>query len=499
MASPWALALSRRIVMKYRWITAGVLVPLLLCGCMQSFGFEASGRQYVPQDIRENSGIEWMLPEKANATPKDNEWKTVYPKVRVQVFNGPAVTAKPTVTIPFKQPVSIRETRKDASGNPEWLRIELPSAAGESWVEARHMARSLDAFISQRFDGVDYGPVSKTVEYPGNPRVPVKGIYVTINTASSDNLEPLIRLAEETEINAFVIDVKDDYGRMLFHTKAASLFCPEANKGAPVKDIRALMRKLKEKNIYAIARIVTFKTPNYAQRYPERAVTDTAGGDVYQSSDGLHWASAYDRQLWRYNIEVAKEAAEAGFNEIQFDYVRFPDVKPSVEGRLDYKNTWNESKTLAIYRYLRFARAELEPYRVYIAADTFGWTASSLGDENIGQHWETLSNAVDYNCPMMYPSHYGPGNFGLRVPDAAPYATIAAGIKDAMARDANLSTPAVLRPWIQDFTAKWVKGHIPYGAEEVRAQIQALEDNGVHEFLIWNASNRYTRPALKDQ
>ncbi len=486
--------------MKLKRITAAALIPFLLCGCTQSFGFETAEKKAVPQDIRDNPGAVWMLPGTAVSAPPEKAWETGYPRVRTQVFNGPATTAKPTGILPVKKPVSILEMKNDKAGSPEWLRLDWKSEeGGEAWVEARHLAKSPSEFIVRRFDGVDYGPIEKVVEYPGNPRVLVKGVYVTINTASSSNIEALIKLADETEINAFVIDVKDDYGRMLFPTKAASLFCPEANKGAPVGDIRALMDKLKAKNIYTIARIVTFKTPNYALRYPERAITDTRTGEVYESSDGLHWASAFDRQLWRYNIEVAKEAAEAGFNEIQFDYVRFPDAKPSVESRLDYKNNWKESKTLAVYRYLRFARAQLEPYRVYIAADTFGWTASSIGDENIGQHWETLSNAVDYNCPMMYPSHYGPGNFGLAVPDAAPYATITAGIRDAKNRDANIETPGALRPWIQDFTAKWVRGHITYGPEAVRAQIQALEDNGVHEFLIWNAANRYTRPALKEQ
>ncbi len=485
--------------MKYRWMTAGVLIPLLLSGCTQTFGSEGAENQPPMQDIRENPGAVWMLPKVTPTPTVEKDWKKGYPRVNTQVFEGPEISAKPVGTIPAKLPITILEVKNDVAGNPEWLRVDLAGRTGASWVEARHLVKRPDAFISKPFAGVEYGPVAKPTDYPGNPRVVVKGVYVTVNTASSQNLDALIRLAEETEINAFVIDVKDDYGKMLFHTKAASLFCPEANKGAPVKDIRALIRRLKEKNIYAIARIVTFKTPNYALLYPERAITDTAVGDVYQSSDGLHWASAYDRQLWRYNVEVAKEAAEAGFNEIQFDYVRFPDAKPSVETRLDYKNVWNESKALAVYRYLRFSRAELEPYHVYLAADTFGWTASSLGDENIGQHWESVANVVDYNCPMMYPSHYGAGNFGLSIPDAKPYATINAGIKDAQGRDANLTTPGTLRPWIQDFTAKWVRGHITYGPAEVRAQIQALEDNGVHEFLIWNASNRYTRPALKEQ
>ncbi len=485
--------------MKFQCITAGLLIPLLLSGCAQSFGSEAAAPVKPPQDIRDNPGLVWMLPQLAPPLTAEKEWKKGYPKADTPVYSQPATTAGTSAVIPAKKPVDVVEVKNDAAGNPQWLRITDPALKGDAWVEAGNLVKTPDAFIIKRFEGVDYGPVPKKSEYPGNPRVTVKGLYVTVNTAASANLDALIKLADETEINAFVIDVKDDYGNMLFHTKAASLFCPEANEGAPVKDIRALMKKLKEKNIYTIARIVTFKTPNYALRYPERAITDPATADVYQSSDGLHWASAFDRQLWRYNVEVAKEAAEAGFNEIQFDYVRFPDAKPSVESRLDYKNAWNESKTLAIYRYLRFARAELEPYRVYMAADTFGWTASSQGDENIGQHWESLANVVDYNCPMMYPSHYGAGLFGLAVPDANPYATMDRGIKDAQARDGNLMTPGALRPWIQDFTARWVRGHISYGPEEVRAQIQALEDNGVHQFLIWNAGNRYTRGALKGQ
>ncbi len=482
--------------MKKRFIAAALLVPALLSGCGRSFGSETGALMPVPQDHRETPGRDWMLPGTAvPAAPAAAEWTTAYPRVTVQRFGGPETTAPPLGTLPPKQPVKVLSVKNGADGTPEWLQVSA-GQSGEAWAEARHMAPNLAAFIARPVAGVDYGPIDNQKVYPRNPRVKVKGVYVTVNTASSANLENLIRLAEETEINSFVIDVKDDYGRMLFPTKAATLFCPEANRGAPVKDIKALTARLKEKNIYLIARVVAFKTPNYALLYPERAVTDTVSGQVYESSDGLHWASAYDRQLWRYNVEVAKEAAEAGFNEIQFDYVRFPDVKPSVEARLDYKNQWQESKTLAVYRFLRFAREQLEPYGVYLAADTFGWTASSLGDENIGQHWESLSNVVDYNCPMMYPSHYGPGNFGLAVPDAHPYATIAGGIRDAKSRDANLETPAALRPWLQDFTAKWVRGYIRYGPEEVRAQIRALEENGIHEFLLWNAGNRYTRDAL---
>lgn len=485
--------------MGYKRIIGFTMGAVLLTGSICAFG---SGTEagFTPLDIRETAGARWMLPPKIEQQQPAADWKVVYPITAVQAFKEPSITSAPVFVLPFKVAVKPLERVDDDKGNPQWLKVKAgDGSASVGWIEARHVAASLTGFISKTYEGVDYGPIQKAKGYPGNPRVKVKGLYVTINTAASPALENLIRLADETEINGFVIDVKDDYGRMLFPTKAASLFCPEANQGATVKDIKGLMARLKEKNIYTIARIVTFKTPNYALKHPERAVYDKGTGQVYQSRDGLHWASAYDRVLWRYNVEVAKEAAEAGFNEIQFDYVRFPDVRGDVEARLDYKNSWGESKTLAVHRFLQFARAQLEPYRVYVAADTFGWTASSLGDENIGQHWESLSNVVDYNCPMIYPSHYGPGNFGIPVPDAAPYDTINRGIADALRRDANLETPAVLRPWIQDFTAKWVKGYIPYGPIEVRAQIQALEDNGIEEFLIWNAANRYTEGALKPE
>ncbi len=132
-----------------------------------------------------------------------------------------------------------------------------------------------------------------------------------------------------------------------------------------------------------------------------------------------------------------------------------------------------------------------------MSADVFGWVASAQNDVGIGQHWEALTNVVDIMCPMMYPSHYGPGNYGLSVPDAFPYETIDRGIKDALERDAHVDTPAKLRPWIQDFTARWVKGHIKYGPAEVEAQIRALEDNGINEYLLWNAGNYYTEGGIR--
>ncbi len=145
------------------------------------------------------------------------------------------------------------------------------------------------------------------------------------------------------------------------------------------------------------------------------------------------------------------------------------------------KNNLDENRSEAIHKFLVKAYDEISSKEAYVSADIFGWAASSISDEGIGQHWESLVTTIDYSCPMMYPSHYGPGIFGLAVPDANPYKTIYGSATDAIERNANLKNAATLRPWIQDFTARWVRGYIPYQDAEVRAQIKALKDNGVDE------------------
>jgi len=305
-------------------------------------------------------------------------------------------------------------------------------------------------------------------------------------------------MTKRTKINAFVIDVKDDNGNMLFKTAAADKFVPSANKNAPIKDVAAFIKKLRENNIYAIARIVCFKDPNYAKAYPDRVITYKSSGKPFVNADKLTWVTAYDRNLWEYNVSVAKEAAEAGFNEIQFDYVRFPASNGGkLDSSLNYGNEKNETKPQAIQEYLKYARKELTPYKVYTAADIYGLVGSVEDDMGLGQYWEAVSNIIDYVCPMMYPSHYGNGNYGLSVPDAYPYQTVYASTKDSVVRNKNITTPAVIRPWIQDFTAAWVKGHIRYGETQLKEQIRALEENGVDEYLLWNAGNNYTESALK--
>ena len=393
--------------------------------------------------------------------------------------------------------VDARETSPAAGDQISWVEVKSSYDANSALgiVKYDALTDTLTAFISKPYENVEYGAFEKNAFYEDNPPIDAKGVYLTGNSATTSKLDALIELADTSEINTFVIDVKDDNGYLLFESETAARLNPQANGHVYIDDIEAFITRLKEHNIYLIARIVTFKSPIYARANPDRAIVYKSGGGLYSDADGLIWASAHNRELWEYNVGVAKEAAALGFNEIQFDYVRFPAI--SNKEKYDFRNPNSESQVETIQNFLKYAYGELSPEHVYIGADVFGWAATAINDVGIGQHWEALSNVVDYICPMVYPSHYGPNIFGLAVPDAKPYETIYYAIEDSKARNSNLETPALIRPWIQDFTASWVKGHISYGAEELTLQIEALEEQGIASYMIWNSRNNYSEEALR--
>ncbi len=404
-------------------------------------------------------------------------------------------------SLPVGDPLYIKERIQDEQGVDTWYAVQYDYEDEKplGWIQAKRAVALRVELIDKPYDGVDYDHIRPTANYESNPRVQVKGIYLTGHTMTNSRLDDLIALADRTAINAFVIDVKDDNGTMLFPTEAAEKYSPKANQKSYFKagEVEAVIEKLKEHNIYMIARIVTFKSPKYAVAHTDRAIVYKNSGSLFKSGDGIIWASPHDRDLWDYNVSVAKEAAAKGFNEIQFDYVRFPATGSKLDKQLDFRNPEGHNKAQTIHNFLEYAYDILSKEEVYVSADVFGWAATSIGDVGIGQHWESLTHVVDYMSPMMYPSHYGPGIYGLSVPDAFPYETIDAGIQDALERDKNVETPSQLRPWIQDFTATWVKGYIRYGDKEVEAQIRALEDNGVGEYLIWNPINRYSEGGIR--
>lgn len=326
---------------------------------------------------------------------------------------------------------------------------------------------------------------------PAPPRrhVPARGIYLTGWTAGQKpELLRLLALVDRTELNAVVIDIKDCSGRTTYPTQVAAA----QRAGAPrddIADLGAVVRELHRRRIYAIARLVVFQDPVLARAQPELAV-QTPWGAQWREASGLMWVDPYSREVWDYNVAIALEAARAGFDEVQFDYVRFPSdgntktcVYPHEDGR---------ARREVIAGFLAYAGERLHEANVYVSADIFGLVPSAEDDLGIGQYYELTAAAVDFVSPMAYPSHYALRSFGLPDPDAAPGPTVYRTTSDALRRRDAAGAPAAVRPWLQDFSLR-----NPYGPREVRAQIDAAESLGVREWLLWNASNRYTEAALK--
>lgn len=416
---------------------------------------------------------------------------------------------------------------------------------------------------------------TKTDSVKERERMKVRGIYVSGPMAGNAGMDKLIELVDETELNALVIDIKNDDGYL-----TCDLNVPFAEQiGAEkhyIKDVPALVQKCKEKGIYLIARIVAFKDPVLARAVPELSLHKTDGSIFYDKS-GLAWVDPYRTEVWDYLVSVGAAAVQIGFDEVQFDYVRFStdsgmkqvDFSGSAEGR---------TKTEAITGFTEYASERLRGMGAAVSADVYGVVIDSRVDQEIvGQDYAELCRSLDAISPMVYPSHYGPYNYNIPIPDAQPYDTVLAAMQasrkvlagldpktglraaadgtkkdDVSGNDAadgnaevveavsgngaggnTMAAEAVsgndaagsvgvsensaptamsdeeiaalepedgvrasVRPWLQDFTATWVKGHIPYGAAEIRAQIQAVYDAGYEEWILWNAANRYTEEGL---
>jgi Uncharacterized conserved protein len=320
----------------------------------------------------------------------------------------------------------------------------------------------------------------------------VKGVYVTAYSAGGARLNTLLKLMDDTELNSMVVDIKDDNGYITYPTQTPELL----KLGTPQKyiaDIHAFMSKLETHNVYPIARIVVFKDTVLAKKHPEFSYRH-ADGSLWANGNGDSFVNPYMPEVWEYNVAIAKEAVSLGFKEIQFDYVRFPEGFEKKADSLTFTKT-DQSRVDAVAGFVQYAREQLEPLGVRVSVDIFGYAASVPAAEGIGQDFVKISSDVHVISPMIYPSHYSTGWFDQQDPDKSPYATIAGAMKDTHKKlDPIGDKKPIIRPWIQDFTASWLgKGHyIKYGAAEVEAQIKALHDAGVDEYLMWNAGNNYS-------
>ena len=438
--------------------------------------------------------------------------------------------------------------------------------------------------------GANTGSVEDAATVKELNRVKVKGIYVSGPMAGTAGMDNLIALVDRTELNALVIDVKNDDGYLTCELDVPLVEQIGSEKHY-IKDLPALVQTCKEKNIYLIARVVAFKDPILAEKMPEWSLHNS-DGSIFRDKSGLAWVNPYRKEVWEYLASVGEAAIKAGFDEVQYDYVRF-----STDSRMkqvDFgDSTKGRTKTEAISGFTLYASERIHAAGGRISADVYGVVIDSEEDQQIvGQNYVEMSRSLDAISPMIYPSHYGPYNYQIPVPDAQPYDTVLAAMQaskmvlagldpktgkkpvsadvsgndavdaaiaggeavsgnnaadaaadskstsgttavsgndaaqdaedaqvadgaqaaeDAAAKtfalskeeiaqlDPTTGVQATVRPWLQDFTATWVKGHISYGPEEIRAQIQAVYDAGYEEWILWNAANRYTEGGLLTQ
>lgn len=331
------------------------------------------------------------------------------------------------------------------------------------------------------------------IPMPPPPPAVVRGLYLNRWVFGGERLLGLIRLADTTEVNAFVIDVKDATGELTYPSSVPTAIQIGANRAVSVRDVRGRLALLHERGIHTIARIVIARDPLLARGKRDWAIHDQSGGLWY---DGLGepWVDAYHDSVWIYAAQLAQEAVLLGFEEIQYDYVRFPDEPPARLGRTVYPaRRPGDSKRDAVQRNVQLLAERVKALGVPYTLDVFGLTTSAVGDLGIGQVWEDLVSAADVVLPMVYPSHYRRGTYGIPHPNAEPYVTVRRALEEGIERSRGIPSAARIRPYLQSFSIFGVR----YSAAEVRAQIRAVEDLGLTDWILWNSSGRYPAAAFR--
>ena len=316
----------------------------------------------------------------------------------------------------------------------------------------------------------------------------VRGLYATGWSAGlPKKMDNLIATLHKTGLNSIVIDVKDSDGAVTYYTSGVPLAveigaCHKSARQNRCPEIDATLKKLKDAHIYTIARVVCFNDPILARARHEYAIKSKAGG-IWHNAHGP-WVDPTIQAVWQYNVDIAIDAIKHGFDEIQWDYIRFPS-----EGNLKLcqysKPTDHGQASIIIAQYLEFAQKALAQYHVPISADIFGLTGTSTSDMGIGQKINPIADFVNTVCPMVYPSHFAHGEYHMPNPNAQPYKTILVSLHDARRRLS--ASKAIIRPWLQAFTL----GPPHYGPHEVMEQLRGVKDNNLSEFLWWSPQNKY--------
>lgn len=322
------------------------------------------------------------------------------------------------------------------------------------------------------------------------PQQTVKGLYLTAYSASSLNkVDQIIKLINSTELNAVVIDIKDYTGYVLYNSKIP-LVNKLKTKRAIIKDLSAIVKKFHANKIYVIARQTVFQDPVLAAAKPEWAIKNKSGG-LWRDNKGLSWVDPTFKEVWNYNLIIAREAINLGFDEINFDYVRFPS-----DGNIAAMRFTNltKPKYKVMADFYKYVGQKLKDAPAWLSLDMFGLSLEATGaqDMNIGQRVADAVDSVDYISPMMYPSHYPPGHLGLKNPAKNPALVISYGLKLGLPKFVNKR--AKVRPWIQAFNMGAI-----YDAAKIRAQINEIEKVSDAGWMMWNASNRYSAAGLENK
>jgi len=335
----------------------------------------------------------------------------------------------------------------------------------------------------------DDGAALKSIEVRLTPFEP-KALYLSVYGIGNAGLRnTALKLIEDTELNALVIDVKGDRGLIPYPSSVALAHQVGAQKIITVHDIAALLARLRDKGIYTIARVVSFKDDPLARTRPELAIHDHSGA-IWSDREGLAWTDPFKEQAREYVLAVAEEAARLGFDEIQFDYLRFPD-KPGLV--FSQPNT-EANRVTAISGFAAEASRRLAPYNVFVAADIFGYVSWNRNDTDIGQRLEDLAPHLDYLSPMLYPSGFQFGIPGYRDPVAHPYEIVELSLRNARERS---GLPGLrFRPWLQAFR-DYAFDRRTFGDAEIAAQIRAARDFGSNGWMLWNPRNAYSDAGLK--
>jgi len=318
------------------------------------------------------------------------------------------------------------------------------------------------------------------------PKFNVKGIYVTGWAAGSNQMNNLIELAERSVINTMVIDIKDQDGYLSYISDIPLAKEIGANK-QKIKNLPGLIQRLHNKGIYTIARIAVFKDSLLAQARGDLAmqIYNKNTGEINRSSS---WLDPVNHEVWEYNLKLAIDAVAMGFDEIQFDYIRYPALANSP---IEVVVPENKTMSIVINEFAQYSKNSLSKHNVPLSIDVYGLTTTAKNDLGIGQDFAELTDIIDIISPMVYPSHYAEGSYGIAIPELEPGRIINRSLSDAKEK---VKDQVIIRPWLQDFSLRY-----KYTSQEIIDQINAAENLGINEWLLWNPSSRYTEEAISNR